>query len=89
MIRKIFKWWLKPGAGTQEHVMPSGAEYLTVQVQGGTPCVWSLIDPSAPFVKITFDVFATGQSVDNTNRTYLGTYQLDDGELIYHVFVRI
>jgi hypothetical protein len=89
MIRTIYKYWLNKGPGTQVLQIPFGAEHLTVQTQDGTPVLWSLIDKSAPIRPVIIDVFETGQTIDNVNRVYVGTYQLNGGELVYHVFVRI
>lgn len=69
--------------------MPVGAEILTVQTQYNKPCMWALVDPSAEEEKRYFEIFGTGHDVNydmGVNRKYIGTYQLDKGTLVFHVF---
>lgn len=76
----------------QEIQMPKGADILTVQVQFGEPFLWARVDPSLPLYPCTFEVFGTGHEIDEdmcVERHYVGTYQLNGGSLIFHVFERI
>lgn len=70
--------------------MPEGAEILTVQVQNGNPCLWVKVDTEAELEERVFYVFATGQEIDFDGQdiylTYIGTFQLYDGALVFHVF---
>lgn len=78
-------------ADHQEIRMPMGAEVLSAQMQGGTLCIWALVDPEASKVMRTFEVFGTGHPVDNsapTMRQYISTFQLQGGTLVFHLFER-
>ena len=69
--------------------MPVGARILTVQVQNGTPCIWALVnaDPFALSEDRVFRLFGTGHNVpDGDALTYVGTYQMNSGALVFHLF---
>jgi len=70
--------------------MPKGAEILAVQVQGMSPCIWALVDPSAEKEKRSFEIFGTGFEIpDNVERKFIGTFQLSPHRLVFHLFERI
>lgn len=71
--------------------MPKGAEILSVQVQNNKPCIWALVDPKAPMKEKVIEVFGTGKEVpcDGISRTFIGTFQLQDGMWVFHLFERI
>lgn len=85
MTKKIFKYPLET-TGVQTIDMPEGAEILTVQTQREVPCLWTLIDPNAPPLKRTIEIFGTGHEVTDGSRRYIGTYQLYNGKLVFHCF---
>lgn len=67
--------------------MPAGAELLTVQLQGDTPCLWAVVDPYAPPGRRRIYIRGTGHSLRLTDDTrYLGTVQLHGGILVLHYF---
>lgn len=70
--------------------MPMGAVILTVQVQRGTPCLWARVDTKVGRETRLILTFGTGQPVafEKTDK-YIGTYQLDEGALVLHVFERL
>lgn len=65
--------------------MPVGAKPLTVQVQNGTPCLWAIVDPGEPKRTRGFRIIGTGHPFYGDAK-YIGTFQLHDGELVFHVF---
>jgi hypothetical protein len=81
--------------------VPSGSRVLSVQTQPDddypehiVPCVWFLV-PDTDVERqgeITFLTCGTGNPIleDNVIKEYgfLGTYQLYNGELVFHVFFR-
>ena len=76
--------------------MPKGAEILTVQVQHGEPHIWVLVEKNGDEVfrtevMRTIDVFGTGDPMydPDGSRRYIGTCQLRDGRLVYHVFEKL
>ena len=64
--------------------MPAGAEVLCVQTQDDSPQLWALVDPKAPRIPRKFRIFGTGDP--SVSGTYVGTYQLLGGKLVFHVF---
>lgn len=68
--------------------LPSGAQLLTVQTQDTEPYVWAFVNPNAPKVQRKFKLVLTGQSIEATaDLSYVGTFQLSAGSLVYHLFV--
>jgi len=83
-MKTIYKFPLRPGV--TEHVMPADAEILTVQVQRGDPQIWVRLDPSAPGVKVTLSTYGTGHTMPDDPGKYVGTFQLEDLGLVFHVY---
>lgn len=84
----VYKYPIRLGIFT--HEMPEGAEFLSVQVQRGEPQMWWRVDPFAPKQRRDFRVFGPGHEIDDSAPSgrfrYLGTFQLDDGLFIGHLF---
>lgn len=88
MSKTIWKYEIET-EGRNVVKMPLGAEILTVQLQLGKPCIWALVEEDEPLVQRWFEVFGTGHHVGydmGVSRKYIGTYQLREGALIFHVF---
>lgn len=86
MAKKIFKYKLET-TGIQQIEMPHGAEILCIKTQNDEPYMWALVSPNAPTEKRSFEIFGTGHNVpENATRTYIGTYQLKNGQLVFHCF---
>jgi len=70
--------------------MPEGAKVLCVQTQKSeadeVPCIWALVDDKAPTEERTFLTFGTGHPIEKMPGDWIGTYQLEDGALVFHVF---
>lgn len=91
MEKTIWKFVLKT-IDKQELEMPYESEMLTVQTQHGIPCLWALVNPEADKEVRHFEIFGTGHPITcdmGIVRAYIGTYQIDDGALIFHVFENI
>ena len=71
---------------TQKILMPDGAEILTVQIQGGVPCLWAYLNPNNTNTNRKIEVFGTGKPIPEGKRKYIGTYQLIAYFLVFHVF---
>ena len=87
MRETILKYKLNASA-IQQIEMPQGAKILCIQVQNGVPCIWALVDTGSFLTKRTFEIFGTGQAIpdDVIKRNYIGTFQLDNGDLVFHCF---
>lgn len=83
-MRTIYKYTLH--TYPSQHYIPDDAEFLCVQTQNNEPQMWFLLDPSKPKVQRNFAAFGTGHEYDLQNGKYLGTFQLDSGSLVSHVF---
>lgn len=70
--------------------MPRGAKALTVQVQNGAPRLWALVDPEQPEERRVFEVYGTGHKIPDIHSVvYVGTFQVDDGAFVFHLFERL
>ena len=72
--------------GDQTIEMPGGAKVLCVQEQKGDPYLWALVDSDTPTSKRAFSIFGTGHDVPSDPGSYIGTFQLNDGQFVFHVF---
>lgn len=87
MAKTIWKFKLDT-TEVQYIEMPHGAEVLTVQMQAGDVCIWVLVDMDEERkVQRRFHIFGTGYPIDvRIELRYIGTYQLQGGLLVFHVF---
>ena len=92
MEKRIFKYTLKTEY-KQIINLPKGAEILTLQTQFNEPQLWVLVDPNETDQEEKYiEIFGTGNLVCydmGVDRKYLATYQLDDGNFVFHVFERL
>jgi uncharacterized protein with FMN-binding domain len=81
--------WKFPLEVTDEQVvrLPTGAQILCVQVQGTTPCLWAKVDPMAAPKEWRVVTRGTGNPAKANDGSYVGTYQMHSGRLIFHVFM--
>lgn len=67
--------------------MPQGARALSIQIQRGVPQLWALVDNTAPKVMEQFELRGTGHDCAGLEKAqHVGSFQLDDGALVFHVF---
>jgi len=78
---------------TQKISIPESGEILCLQVQNNIPCIWVLINDFDNVHKVkeyTINIYGTGQRFkENGFCQYIGTFQLVDGEIIFHVFMEL
>ena len=77
-------WKFPIDVGPQEIKMPKGADVLTVQMQGNTPCLWALVDIEAEKELRVFNLVGTGHICRSLKDNYIGTFQM--GPLVWHLF---
>lgn len=78
----------------KEMELPAGATLLTVQIQRKIPCIWAVVDDrdgdenKTKRVKRRFRTYGTGHPMEDAADfpNYVGTYQMEDGRLVFHVF---
>lgn len=85
MSRVVWKFPL-PVSDPVRVPMPVGAAVLHVGAQGDQACLWALCDPAASLEDRLFYVRTTGQRLDVREAPYLGTFMLEDGAFVGHVF---
>lgn len=83
--RKIHKYILQT-IDEQLISMPIGAKILTVQVQHKTPCLWVEVDTSKVTKLVTIYTHGAGHEVHEMASKYIGTYQLQGGTFVFHVY---
>lgn len=83
-------WKEELGAvGVQEISIPQGSEILCLREQHGHPCIWFRCDPSADKEKKTVTIVGTGHNAPSPEEAkYLGTFFIEGGILVFHVFER-
>jgi hypothetical protein len=84
-MRTIWKYQLDV-TDVQRLAIKRGAQILTVQAQNGVPCIWAVVDPSEPSEVRTFCMYGTGHRITEEIGQYIGTFQLHDGNLVFHLF---
>jgi hypothetical protein len=82
---RVYKYALPVSDWTMV-VMPEDAVPLCVQVQGGKPYIWARVTIGFPPVVHHFRIAGTGHDLGSNIGRYIGTFQLDDGALVFHVF---
>ena len=92
-MKSICKYPLNPNMF--ELCLPEGSRLLSVQAQNGKPQIWVMVDsdPGALNSEV-HDIRIIGTGADATevadpaSWNFLGTFQLNDGRLVFHVFHR-
>lgn len=89
MTRRIFKYPLRLHDYAEFGDWHVGAKILCVQMQGDTPCVWAEVDDDDPaFERRSFVFYGTGQSMPRHPGMYVGTIQMHDGALVFHLYTK-
>lgn len=83
-MRTIWKYTLKV-EDEQLIQIPKWSKPLCVQIQDGNPQMWVEVDTEQTFESRKFVTRGTGHPLPEYE-TYLGTYQLLRGDLVFHVF---
>lgn len=68
--------------------MPKGARLLSVQVQGGHPQLWALVDSEVEQESRQFLMAGTGHQGPGSGWDHVGTFQLFKGGFVGHLFVQ-
>ena len=66
--------------------VPRGALPLCVQTQSDRPRLWMRLNPSAPQKQMDIFIHGTGHELESPSAKYLGTFQMGEEELVFHVF---
>lgn len=78
--------------GAQTILIPRGARPLSVLLQHGRPVLYCLVnDPDSAAgtaVPTPVYIYGTGHRIQLPAHHYVGSFPLDDGALVFHVFTR-
>jgi hypothetical protein len=89
MEKSVLKYPLYPIEDEIKNYIHEGAEYLTIQTQFGRPTLWVLANLENHLVEKWFCIRGTGHRFKGNEGKYLGTFQLDGGGLVFHVFEKL
>lgn len=84
-MRTIHKHYLEP-TDFQKIDTFEGWKPLAVQTQNGIPFLWVEVDTDNRRVRQAIFTHGTGHELNRKAGHYLGTYQLQGGALVFHVF---
>jgi len=88
MKKTILKYKLEV-TDNQTILLPIGSKILTVQMQGETLCLWALVNQEEETESRFIEIFGTGHTIlydFGMSREYISTFQMNNGELVFHVF---
>lgn len=85
MPSTVWKYPLK-GTGEQTIEMPSGSRILHIAMQHNRVRLWALVDPEMPMVGRVLRIYGTGHEMPDVPGFYWGTFMVDDGDFVFHVF---
>ncbi len=86
MTLTVCKYKLNISDRTQEIEMPIGSEILCVQIQYGEPVIWAKVNPDNETETIKIITVFIGSPMTGEEGRYIGTYQIREGSLVFHVF---
>ena len=66
--------------------MPQYTEVICVHAQNNEPQLWAIVDPVKPLVDRRFKTYGTGHEIETYPGKYIGTFFLDGGTFVFHVF---
>ena len=83
-MKEVWKYKIEPNIKID---MPKDSEILCVQTQFKKPCIWVMVNPNEKIMETReIEVFGTGHKMSDNNRKYIGTFQVNDGMFVFHVF---
>lgn len=87
MKETIWKYDIKIG-GLNHLFLPVYSKVLCVQVQNENPVIWVKVNPENRKEDRCFSVFGTGFEIEtkDVEKIYIGSFQLNDGSFVGHLF---
>jgi len=85
-MKTIYKTELDEATNYVE--LPANSSPLCLQLQKEIPCIWWQV-PDTEAVTKRFDVFVigTGYILPARAITYVGTFQVEEGRFVFHVYI--
>lgn len=85
-MRAVFKYTLQL-LKWQTIAIPVGGKILCIDAQSNEPCMWVEVDTfETNRILVSIELYCTGESFSDANREYLGTFQIEAGAYVYHVY---
>jgi hypothetical protein len=67
--------------------MPTDAEILCCQIQFEKPFIWAMVNSENKLNERNFRVIGTGHLIEEKEKLqYIDTFQINGGQLIFHLF---
>jgi len=67
--------------------LPDDANILCVQIQNNFPYIWAITKRGEePNTNRVFKVYGTGHSLPDFPGNYIGTFQMNGGTFVFHIF---
>jgi hypothetical protein len=84
----MFAVWKYPLTVRDEQFieMPQSSRVLHIDTQNGVPCLWALVDDQRPKLRRRVLMYGTGHPITGPVADHLGSFLLDSGALVFHVF---
>ena len=87
-MKAIFKYSIPTTDNIFSIEMSSDPKFLDAQVQYGSPCIWVEVNLENKYEEYYFKIFNTGAPIEDTFKgKYLGTYQMNEGLFVFHLFL--
>jgi len=84
-MKQIFKYQLASQLNPIK--LPIHSKVLSFQAQNNNPCIWVMLDPmQTETEERTFILVPTGIKFFEGDSKYIGTTQLNDGGIVFHLF---
>ena len=56
-------------------------------MQHGVPCIWALVDTDNENEYIYLNMVGTGHQIDDiSNKEFISTFQVENGNFVFHLF---
>ncbi len=86
-MKTIHKYELHPIMDVTALETDHVEQWLSVDVQRDQPVVWAVVDTDKPLQSHTLYIRGTGHPMTGHEGRFLGTILLDNGSLVFHVFL--
>jgi hypothetical protein len=80
-------WKVELDANMRAMTLVEGAKPLCVQMQNDIPCMWVEVWSERPVRGYDIVIVGTGQPIPPGPWQYAGTFQIDSGSLVFHVYL--
>lgn len=86
-MRTIYKQVLEE-VSFQTREFPRGSRVLSIAAQNNEICIWYACDTDNPPAQVEFAIVGTGGDLSTITHTYIGSVQVHNGRLVWHVFAK-